>query len=98
LNLPPDTGSVVTEADVELKVVTPLLTGSKYLDIATDSIKGKTYLAPTSLDKRAEKRGGYYPDFSVWELGFAVLIVEAKEPDVPVEVGSFEKPASTPGI
>jgi len=40
LNLPPDTGSVVTEADVELKVVTPLLTSSKYLAIPTDSIKG----------------------------------------------------------
>ena len=90
MDLPPDTGSVVTEADVELKVVAPLLTSSKYLAIPTDSIKGKTYLAPAALDKRAGKEGGYYPDFSVWELGFAVLIVEAKEPDVPVEVGFRE--------
>jgi hypothetical protein len=80
----------VTEADVELKVVTPLLTNPNYLAIPTASIQGKTYLAPTVLDKKAGKTGGYYPDFSVWELGFAVLIVEAKEPGIPVEVGFRE--------
>ena len=42
------------------------------------------------MDKKAGKTGGYFPDFSVWELGFAVLIVEAKEPEVPVEVGFRE--------
>jgi hypothetical protein len=42
------------------------------------------------LTKRAEKTRGYYPDFSIWELGFAVLIVEVKEPNVPVEVGFRE--------
>jgi hypothetical protein len=80
----------VTEADVELKVVTPLLTNPNYLAIPTASIQGKTYLAPTVLDKKAGKTGGYYPDFSAWELGFAVLIVEAKEPGIPVEVGFRE--------
>jgi hypothetical protein len=80
----------VTEADVELKVVTPLLTNPNYLAIPTASIQGKAYLTPTVLDKKAGKTGGYYPDFSVWELGFAVLIVEAKEPGIPVEVGFRE--------
>jgi hypothetical protein len=82
--------SLVTEADVELKVLTPLLTNANFLAIPADSIQGKTYLRPTNLDKRAGKSGGYFPDFSVWELGFAVLIVEAKEPDVPVETGFRE--------
>jgi hypothetical protein len=90
LSLPPDLGSIVTEADVELKVVTPLLTSPNYLAIPTSSIKGKTYLAPAELDKRAGKTRGYFPDFSVWELGFAVLIVEAKEPEVSVGVGFRE--------
>ena len=90
LNRPFDTSSIVTEADVELKVVTPLLMSPNFLAIPAASIKGKTYLAPAVLDKKAAKTGGYYPDFSVWELGFAVLIVEAKEPDVSVEVGFRE--------
>lgn len=90
MNLALDHASVLTEADVELKVLTPLLTNSNYLAIPTTSIQGKSYLAPAPLDKRAGKTGGYYPDYSVWELGFAVLIVEAKEPGVPVEVGFRE--------
>lgn len=90
MNLLLDTDSALTEADVEMKVVSPLLTNANYLAIPADSINGKTYLAPAALDKRAGKTGGYYPDFSVWELGFAVLIVEAKEPDVPVEAGFRE--------
>lgn len=90
--LPPilDIGSGLTEADVELKVVAPLLESPNYLAIPKASIKGKAYLAPANLDKRAGKTGGYYPDFSAWELGFAVLIVEVKEPSVPVEVGFRE--------
>ena len=83
LNLALGISSVVTKADVELKVVTPLLTNPNYLSIPTASIQGKTYLAPTVLDKKAGKTGGYYPDFSVWELGFAVLIVEAKRAGHP---------------
>jgi hypothetical protein len=80
LNLAFDPGTVATEADVELKVITPLLTNPNFLDIPTTSIKGKAYLAPAVLDKKANKTRGYYPDFSVWELGFGVLVVEAKEP------------------
>ena len=90
MNLPLDLSTVVTEADVELKVLTPLLTSPNILDISIGSIKGKSYLAPADLDKKAGKGGGYYPDFSIWELGFAVLIVEAKEPEVSVDVGFRE--------
>jgi hypothetical protein len=82
--------SAATEADVELKVITPLLTGRNYLGIPLTAIKGKEYLAPTTLDKKAGKTGGYFPDFSVWELALPVLIVEAKGPEVPVNVGYRE--------
>jgi hypothetical protein len=79
-----------SEGDVELKVIGPLLTDPNYLAIPTASIKSKDYLAPTALDKIAGKAGGYYPDFSVWERSFPVLIVEAKKPEVPVEIGFRE--------
>jgi type I site-specific restriction endonuclease len=79
-----------TEADVELKVIMPLLTDQNFLAIPAASIKGKAYLAPTALDKSAGKTGGYYPDFSVWELALPVLVVEAKEPEVAVQVGFRE--------
>ena len=85
-----DRDSAATEADVELKVVTPLLTGRNYLDIPITAIKGKDYIAPTSLDKKAGKSGGYFPDFSIWELALPVFIVEAKGPEVPVDVGYRE--------
>jgi len=90
LNLSVPIEAIVTEADVELNVITPLLINDNYLAIPGTSIRGKTYLAPSVLDKSAGKTRGYFPDFSVWELGFAVLIIEAKGPEVPVEVGFRE--------
>jgi hypothetical protein len=86
----PSTVGLVTEADVELKVVTPLLTGANFLEIPATWIKGKSYLAPAALDKAAGRRRGYFPDFSVWEKAFPLLIVEAKSPDVKAEVGYRE--------
>lgn len=83
-------GSGASEADVELKVITPLLINQNYLEIPAASIQGKKYLAPAALDKSAGRSGGYYPDFSVWELALPILIVEAKEPEVPVDVGFRE--------
>jgi len=38
LNLPFNTGSIVNEMDVELKVITPLLTNPNFLDIPAGSI------------------------------------------------------------
>lgn len=79
-----------TEADVEQKVILPLLTGSAYLEIPEERIKGKQYLAPTPLDKKAGQTSGSYPDFSVWYRSFPCLIVEAKSPQVPAETGYRE--------
>jgi hypothetical protein len=79
-----------TESDVEQKVIMPLLGGSIYLDVPADKIFTKQYLAPTPLDKAASRVGGYYPDYAIWMRGFPVLIVEAKAPDVPPEVGYRE--------
>src|SRR5690606_16731758 len=79
-----------SEADVELKVLTPILIGSEFIGLPLIAIKGKTYLSPSIVDKVAGKSTGYYPDFSAWLLGLPVLVVEAKAPNVPAELGYRE--------
>jgi hypothetical protein len=78
------------EADVELKIVAPLLHGAAYLDIPERAIKPKQYLAPTPFSRKAGQTSGNYPDYTVWFHSFPCLIVEAKSPDVPSEVGYHE--------
>jgi hypothetical protein len=82
--------SLVTEADVEQKVVYPLLQDEHYLDLPLIAIHTKEYLRPTTLDKAAGKTSGYFPDVSVWIQGLLVMIVEVKAPDVPAETGYRE--------
>ena len=79
-----------TESDVEQKVLMPLLAGPSYLGIAQAAIFTKQYLAPSLLDKAAGRRSGYVPDYSIWMLGFPVMVVEAKAPDVSSETGYRE--------
>jgi|SRR5579863_6762140 len=79
-----------TESDVEQKVIMPLLVGEAYLGIASSKVFTKSYLAPSVLDKKAKRKSGYYPDYAVFMRSFPVLIVEAKAPSVPPEVGYRE--------
>jgi hypothetical protein len=79
-----------TESDVEQKVIMPLLVGEAYLGISSNKVFTKSYLAPSILDKKADRKSGYYPDYAVFMRSFPVLIVEAKAPDVPPEVGYRE--------
>ncbi|HVB57925.1 MAG TPA: type I restriction enzyme HsdR N-terminal domain-containing protein [Candidatus Acidoferrales bacterium] len=85
-----DNLNLTTESDVEQKVIMPVLTGGIYLEIPMDRIRTKSYLAPVALDKAAGRQSGYYPDYTVWMRGFPLLVVEAKAPDVPTEVGYRE--------
>ena len=85
-----DTISLHNESDVEQKIVTPLLVEGIYLEIPSEKVFPKQYLAPSVLDKAAGKAIGYYPDYTVWMRGFPVLVVEAKSPDVPSETGYRE--------
>jgi hypothetical protein len=85
-----DNLTIANESDVEQKIIMPLLSGPAYLDIPQNCIFTKSYLAPSVLDKSAEKTTGYYPDYSVWMHGFPILIVEAKAPDVSSEAGYRE--------
>ncbi len=47
-------------------------------------------MTPTEIDKAAGKKYGYVPDYSIWLGGLPLLIVEAKSPDVAIEVGLRE--------
>lgn len=78
------------EADVEDKVIVPLLQGAAYLDIPSKAIKPKEYLAPTPFNRKAGQTSGGFPDFSIWFRSFPCLIVEAKPPEVPAEVAYHE--------
>lgn len=79
---------LVTESDVEQKLLYPLL--HEMLDFDDGEIATKEYLAPTSLDKGAGKKTGYFPDYVVYLLGQPIIVVEAKAPHVAIEEGYRE--------
>lgn len=79
-----------TESDVEQKLILPFLTSSSYLGIPADWVRTKEYMSPTQIDKAAGRRFGYYPDYSIWITGIPLLIGEAKEPGVKIEVALRE--------
>jgi hypothetical protein len=83
-----DPALYLTESDVEQKLVFPLLT--EVLKYFPEEIRTKTYLAPTDLDKGAGKKLGYYPDYVIYLSGLPVLVIEAKDTSVPVDVGLRE--------
>jgi type I site-specific restriction endonuclease len=86
----PATPTFINESEVEQRFLYPLLWSPPLLDIPQDAIKPKQYLAPTVLDKAAGKSTGYYPDYSIWMHGAALMIIEAKDPQVASEVGFRE--------
>lgn len=81
-----DLGDLLTESDVEQKLIWPLLTaeypsgfGYSAVDIFT-----KTSIRRLEIGKGASKRL-YYPDYLVVLAGLPVLVVEAKRPGEPLE-------------
>lgn len=85
-----DNAKLRTESDVEQKLLFPFLTHASFLALPESWIRTKEYMTPTEIDKAAGKRYGYVPDYSVWLKGIPLLIVEAKAPDVAIEVGLRE--------
>ncbi len=80
-----DVSELITESDVEQKLVYPFLVHPCFMDIPSEWVRTKEYMEPTEIDKGAGKRVGYIPDYSVWRSGFPLLVVEAKRPDEPIE-------------
>jgi GTPase SAR1 family protein len=85
-----DLSELKTESDVEQKLVYPFLSHPSFLGIPHEWIRTKEYMEPTEVDKRAGRRAGYIPDYSVWRTGFPLIVVEAKRPDVAVETALQE--------
>lgn len=85
-----DASELLTESDVEQKLLFPFLVHASYLALPSTWIRTKEYMSPTEIDKTAGKRYGYIPDYSVWIGGIPLSIVEAKAPDVAIEVGLRE--------
>lgn len=79
-----------SESDVEQKVIMPFLVNPSYLGLRTSWIRTKEYMTPTEIDKAAGKRYGYFPDFSVWVNSIPLVIVEAKDTDVAIELALRE--------
>jgi GTPase SAR1 family protein len=85
-----DLSELRTESDVEQKLVYPFLIHPSFLDLPHEWVRTKEYMEPTEIDKRAGKRIGYIPDYSVWRTGFPLLIVEVKRPAEPIEKALLE--------
>jgi hypothetical protein len=79
-----------TESDVEQKVILPFLLNPSYLGLRSTWIRTKEYMSPTEIDKTAGKRYGYIPDYSIWISATPLAIVEAKAPDVAIQVALRE--------
>lgn len=81
---------LITESDVEQKLIYPLLNSPQGLGFYSEEIKTKTYLPPTNLDKGAGRKAGYYPDYSVILSSLPAIIIEAKAPEENAEQGFRE--------
>lgn len=75
-----DKNEYCTESDVEQKLILPFF--KFILGYNNEEIKTKAYLAPTTIDKGAGKKVGYYPDYVIYIGGIPVIVVEAKDKSV----------------
>ncbi len=76
----------ITEADVENRVVWPLLTGIEYLSVPSAQIASKAFIPARDIGKGAALVRGFIPDFLVYASRLPVFAIEAKAPDEPVEL------------
>jgi hypothetical protein len=81
---------LLTESDVEQKLLFRLLTDESLLGIPAERIRTKQYLVPTAIDKQGGKTSGYVPDYAIWIDALPVMVVEAKAPDVEAAAGYRE--------
>lgn len=80
----PAAGAIVTESDVEQKIIYPLLVAAAAVGLQYESaeIVTKGDIRKLSIDKLTKKKI-YYPDYMVVIGGFPLLVIEAKKPDDP---------------
>lgn len=77
-----DKKNLITEGDVELKIISPLLTNPEPIGLGYNSshIQSKISLRKLVIDK-GTKSQLYYPDFIINVNGIPVIVVEAKKPN-----------------
>lgn len=73
------------ESDVEQKFLYPLLTHPSFLDIRGKAILTKRSLGVMQFVSKTTLPKNYVPDYVVFFSGFPTCVIEAKEPEVPVE-------------
>lgn len=73
---------LITEGDVELKVITPLLLNPEPIGLGfnNSNLQSKISLRKLMIDKGA-KAQLYYPDFIVNVDGIPLIVIEAKKPN-----------------
>lgn len=81
-----DEKELITEGDVELKVITPLLLNPEPLGLgySNSNIQSKISLRKLMIDKGA-KAQLYYPDFIINVNGLPLIVIEAKKPNEDLE-------------
>jgi hypothetical protein len=72
---------LITESDVEQKLIMPALTATPPLGLGYDAvdIRTKSDIKTLTIDK-GKKQKLYYPDYAIVLAGLPVMIVEAKKP------------------
>lgn len=77
---------LITEGDVETKVILPLLTNEEPIGLGfhNHDIQSKRSLKKLLIDK-GDKAQRYYPDFVVSINGLPLIVVEAKKPEENLE-------------
>ena len=81
-----DYNSLVTESDVEQKLIYPFLTSAEPIGLGLDDSQVLTkHVLRQVLIGKGKKQKYYYPDYLVSIRGIPVLVVEAKKPSTPLE-------------
>lgn len=83
--------SLVTESDVEQKLIYPFLTAETPMGLALEDseILTKNLLKQKVIGKGKTQKY-YYPDYLIEIRGIPVLVIEAKKPDENLEVAYSE--------
>ena len=81
-----DYNSLVTESDVEQKLIYPFLTSDSPIGLGLDDSQVLTkHVLRQVLIGKGQKQKYYYPDYLVSIRGIPVLVLEAKKPSEPLE-------------
>lgn len=88
LNIPAADAS--TESDVEQKLLFPLLTHPSFMAVPAKAILTKKSIGSLPFTDKTSLPKNYVPDYVIFFQGLPVCVVEAKAPDVSVNIALQE--------